>query len=210
MIINMTTIAIRSKHYVDRTLASLFDSDGRDIPVNLILGSKDTSHIEQYKNVANIVPWDREAHFMSKENNLRHNCSVNAIRALKYGDDDYCVTCEDDISFARDWYSRLMETIAEIERKDYVLNLGQGSDQPSEKRYEEHSGKFLCGAQGIFYPSKPLRERVADYLQRHLSHGLNDMLVGKYAKEFAALYNTMPALVFHIGAVSSFRQQASK
>ena len=55
MIINMTTVASRQKHYIDRTLESLFQSDGRDIPLNLILGSSDTSHVERYRNVATLV-----------------------------------------------------------------------------------------------------------------------------------------------------------
>ena len=206
MIINMTTIAIRPKHYIDRTLQSLFDSDGGHLPVNLILGSKDSFHVERYRNViANIVPWDQEARFLSIEGDMRRNCTVNAIRALRYSDHDHCLTCEDDVLFEKDWYSRLMATVAEIERKDYVLNLGQGSeDADAGRRYAVHTGNYLCGAQAIFYPNKPLRERVAGYLERRINYGLNDMLVGKYAKEFAALYNTVPVLVHHIGQISSF------
>ncbi len=55
MIINMTTFAARKKHYIHETLESLFASDGRDISINLIVGSSDTSHIERYRKVANIV-----------------------------------------------------------------------------------------------------------------------------------------------------------
>jgi hypothetical protein len=211
MIINMTTIAIRQVQYIGKTLQSLFESDGRDVPVNLILGSTDTSHVEPYRKlVANLVIWDQEARFLSQEGNLRHNCSVNALRALKYGDDDFCLTCEDDIRFARNWLSELTATVAQIDRKDYLLNLGQTSvktsDLSPDKRYLPHSGKYLCGAQGLFYPNKSFRQRVADYLQRNLSKGLNDMLVGKYAKEHAVLYCTTPPLVFHKGGVSSFTQ----
>src|SRR5262245_3474268 len=61
MIINMVTIAVRQKHYIDRTLESLFNSDGRNLKVNLILGSYDTSHVEKYRNVLNFVPWDEAA-----------------------------------------------------------------------------------------------------------------------------------------------------
>jgi hypothetical protein len=212
MIINMTTIAVRQVQYIGRTLQSLFESDGRDIPVNLILGSADTSHVEPYRNqVANLVLWDQEARFLSRETNLRHNCSVNALRALRYGDDDLCLTCEDDIDFAKNWFSELMAIVAQIDRKDYLLTLGQtsvkSSDISPDKRYLPHRGQYLCGAQGLFYPNKAFRHRVADYLQRSLSEGLNDMLVGKYAKERAALYCTTPPLVFHAGQVSSFTQR---
>jgi hypothetical protein len=206
MIINMTTIACRKEHYIDRTLESLFQSDGRDIPLNLILGSRDTSHVERYRKVANIVLWDQKAQWLSREGKMRHNCSVNAIRSLQYGDDDYCLCCEDDIAFDKHWFSQLMQTIAEIERKDYVLNLGQASDSSSGKRYATHADEYLCGAQAIFYPTKRIRKAVAEYVERKITSGMNDMLVGRYAKRHAALYNTTPALVYHIGFVSSFSQ----
>src|SRR5262249_11416797 len=105
MIINMTTVASRQTHYIDRTLESLFQSDGRDIPVNLILGSCDTSHVEQYRNVATLVAWDEEAETQARLANLRRNCNVNAMRALRYGEDDHCLFCEDDIIFHPNWFS---------------------------------------------------------------------------------------------------------
>lgn len=204
MIINMTTVARRQKHYIDRTLESLFKSDGRDIPLNLIIGSSDMSHVERYRNVATLVAWDEEAESQAREGHLRRNCNVNAIRALKYGDDDYCLCCEDDVIFDANWFSQLMLTVAEIDRQEYVLNLGQGSDQVPGKRYATHTKPFLCGAQGIFYPSKRIRTALAKYLQENVGAGLNDDLIGRFAKRFAALYNTTPVLVEHIGQVSCF------
>src|SRR5947207_7161339 len=149
MIINMTTLASRQKHYIDRTLESFFQSDGRHIPLNLILGSSDTSHVERYGNVATLVAWDEEAESQARQGKLRHNCNVNAIRALRYGDNDYCLCCEDDVIFDANWLSQLMLTVAEIDRPEYVLNLGQRCDQPSGKRYATHTQPYLCGAQGI-------------------------------------------------------------
>ena len=206
MIINMTTFAGREKHYIGRTLESLFASDGRDIPLNLILGSSDTSHVEQYREVANFVLWDEKAEAQAREGNRRHNCTVNAIRALDYGDDDFCLSCEDDISFKPNWYSELMLTVEQIPGKKYVLNLGQGSDPSPGKRYATHTRKYLCGAQAIFYPSRPVRRAVAEYLQEKINNGLSDALIGTYAKKYAALYNTVPTLVGHIGQTSSFRK----
>lgn len=204
MIINMTTFAGRTKHYLEQTLESLFRSDGRDIPVNLILGSRDESHVERYRNVANIVPWDAEAEALARQDDLRRNCSVNALRALKYGDDDYCLCCEDDIGFKEDWFSQLMLTVEQIARHDYVLNLGQASEPVPGKRYAPHTRPYLCGAQAIFYPSKSLRNSIADYLGRNIGKATNDTLVGRYAKENCVLYNTCPRLIRHIGQVSSF------
>ncbi len=172
------------------------------------MGSYDTSHVEKYRGVANIVivEWDQAAEWQTREGRLRHNCTVNAIRALRHGNDYSCVCCEDDIMFNPDWYSQLTATIAEIERQDYVLNLGQDTDPPSVKRYTTHTNSYLCGAQGIFYPSRKVREAVAEYLLQNIRAALSDHLIGQYGKEFAALYNTTPALLSHIGQVSSFFQ----
>lgn len=202
MIINMTTIASRKTHYIHETLESLRQSDGRDIPINLILGSPDTSHIDRYSGTVNVVPWDQEA--ASQEGRTRHNCTLNAIRALKYGPDDHCLCCEDDVTFEKDWFSQLMLTIADIEGDEYVLHLGQRCNESPRQRYAIHSRKNLCGAQAIFYPTKVMRNRVAEYLESKIRGGTNDFLIGKYAKQHAALYNTIPVLVQHIGAVSSF------
>src|SRR6185436_973270 len=106
--------------------------------------------------------------------------------------------------FDPNWFSQLMLTVAEIDRRDYVLNLGQGGDRSPGKRYATHTGRYLCGAQGIFYPSKRLRNAVAQYIQENIAASMNDYLIGKFAKRFAALYNTTPTLIGHIGQVSCF------
>jgi len=133
MIINMTTYAARKTHYIDKTFDYLYKSDGRDIPVNLILGSYDTSHIDKYRGLVNLVPWDESAQRDTIGGSLRRSCSVNAVRALRYGDDEFCLCCEDDIGFKPDWYSQLKLTIEQIEQKEYILNLGQPSDHSSDK-----------------------------------------------------------------------------
>jgi hypothetical protein len=205
MIINMTTIASRKTHYIHETLESLRQSDGRDIPINLILGSPDTSHIDRYGGTVNVVPWDQEA--ASQEGRPRHNCTLNAIRALKCGPDEHCLCCEDDVTFEKDWFSQLMLTVADIEGAEYVLHLAQRCNESPRQRYAIHARTNLSGAQAIFYPTKVMRNRVAEYLENRVKQragGTNDHLIGQYAKRHAALYNTIPVLVQHIGAVSSF------
>jgi len=204
MIINMITFAVRQVHYIDQTLESLFQSDGRDLPINLIVGSYDTSHIEKYRGVANIVDWDQASQWQIREGNLRHNCNVNEVRALRYGDDDYCLCCEDDIAFDPHWYSQLMATVDEIGHKDYVLNLGQDRDQVPGRRYAVHTDSYLCGSQAIFYPSKRLRNDVAEYSMQNITSATIDQLIGRYGKQHSALYNTIPPLVSHIGDISCF------
>src|SRR5215468_5062781 len=206
MIINMTTIASRKTHYIHETLESLRQSDGRHIPINLIIGSFDTSHIDRYLATLNVVPWDEEAVALGG-GRARRNCSVNAIRSLKYGPDDHCLCCEDDVTFEKDWFSQLMLTVADIDGDEYVLHLGQRCNTSPRQRYAIHARDNLCGAQAIFYPTKAMRNRVAEHVEntvRRGAGGTNDFLIGQYAKRYAALYNTIPVLAHHIGAVSTF------
>jgi len=200
----MTTPAGRKTPYIDQTLESLFQSDGRDIPLNLIVGSFDLSGVEKYRQRANIVAWDWDAQQQTEGTTMRRRCTINAVRAIDYGEDEHCLCCEDDILFDKTWFHQLMLTVAEIDRKDYVLNLGQNCGQSPTKRYAVHEQRNLVGAQGIFYPSKEIRKAVAEYIRLNLTKGTNDHLIGKYAKRHSALYNTNPVLVEHIGQVSCF------
>ena len=204
MIINMTTLAGRKTPYIDQTLESLFQSDGRGIALNLTVGSFDLSGVEKYRQRANVVAWDWEAQEQTKGTSMRRHCTINAVRAIEYGDDDHCLCCEDDIVFDKSWFKQLMLTVAEIERKEYVLNLGQQCSQSPGKRYAIHERPNLVGAQGIFYPSKEVRKAVAEYIRRHLTKGTNDHLIGKYARQHSVMYDTTPILVEHIGQVSCF------
>jgi hypothetical protein len=210
MIINMITFAGREIHYIDQTLDSLSHSDGRDLPLNFIVGSYDTSHIEQYRGVGKIVDWDQASQWQIREGNRRHNCNVNEIRALKYGDDDYCLCCEDDILFDKHWYSNLMATVDEIGPQDYVLNLGQDGDQVPGRRYATHTNSYLCGSQAIFYPSKRHRNQVAEYCMEHINSATIDQLIGRFGKQHSALYNTIPPSVSHIGEISCFHVPSSR
>jgi hypothetical protein len=202
MIINMITFAGRRVHYVDTTLDHLHRSDGRDIPVNLILGSHDTSHVEKHRGVENLVLWDETVEGDSIPGDVRRGCSLSTIRALRYGDDEHCLCCEDDIAFKPDWYTQLKLTIEQIEEREYILSLGQGSEPTSDKRYATHTKPQLVGSQAIFYPGKRLRKSVAQFVQRNMVRGTTDNLIGEYGKKFAKLYNTVPTLIRHIGQTS--------
>jgi hypothetical protein len=206
MIINMTTFAKRKEHYIDKTLSYLHNSDGRDIPVNLILGSFDISHVEKYRGVVNLVLWDDAAQARSIPGDLRRNCSLNAVRALKYGDDDQCLCCEDDVGFEPDWYNQLKLTIEQIEEKEYILSLSQECDKSPDKRYVTHTKAALVGAQGIYYPDKRLRNSIAQFVYQNIRRGTNDNLVGEFGKKYAKLYAATPKLVWHLGQISSFHK----
>jgi len=112
MQINMTTFAARKQQYVHDTLRSLFESDWRasNSPVNLIVGSKDESHLEYVGHpMIRIVPRDAET-----VPSMRLNCTINKIRALQCGDDEETITCQDDVLFLPDWLSSLRLAKAEL------------------------------------------------------------------------------------------------
>jgi len=210
MQINMTTFAGRKCHYIHETLQSLFASDWAEtnFPINLIVGSEDQSHLREYAAhpSVRIVPWDVEPH-----PELRRNCTLNKIRALRWGDDDATLICEDDILFLPSWFASLELATAELGTEDYVLSLFAAKPDlekaplVKDKRWvKPYPTLILQGAQAIFYPTKAIRTQVGFYLRDNIDRACGDHLIGKYARAYAALYVTREVLVEHIGGVSCF------
>jgi hypothetical protein len=211
MQINMTTFAGRKLQYVGETLESLFASDWQDsdASVNLILGSDDVSHLSEYADHPRVrlVPWDVEANPY-----LRWNCTLNKIRALRHGDDVPTLICEDDIRFRRDWCASLRAAIGEMEEaEEYVLSLFAAVPDleraqlvPGKTWIKRYPTLILHGAQALFYPTRALRGKVADYLRDNLTAACGDDLIGRYARISAKLLSTREILVDHIGGISCF------
>lgn len=213
MQINMTTFAGRTRHYIHETLQSLFSSDWREtnLPVNLIMGSADESHVRGYAAHPSIriVRWDAEDNDI-----LRWNCTLNKIRALRCGDDQPTLICEDDIRFPPNWFSALKLATAEMGDEEYILSLFAAKPDLEKarlvtgKRWVKRYPTFILqGAQALFYPTKVLREKVADFLQDHLTRSNGDELIGRYARAHAALYATKEVLIENIGYTSCFHQE---
>jgi len=211
--IHMTTYAARSRHYIRETLQSLHASDWRQTgrPVNLIMGSADASHVLEYTAAPSvrIVPWDGPDNEI-----LRWNCTLNKIRALRYGDDEPTLICEDDIRFLPDWLSTLKQATAEMGDAEYILSLSAAKPDLAKARFvagkqwvKRYPTFVLQGAQALYYPSKALREKVADYLQANLTQSNGDDLIGRYARSYAALYATRDVLVEHVGFISCFPRE---
>src|SRR5215470_13553318 len=208
MQINMTTFAGRRCHYIHETLQSLFASDWREtnLPVNLIMGSADESHVREYTAhpSVRIVPWDAETNHI-----LRWNCTLNKIRALRYGADTVTLICEDDILFSPNWLSALKLATAEMDDEEYILSLFAAEAElenarlvAGKRRVKRYPTFFLQGSQALFYPTQTLRNKVADFLQENLTRGNGDELIGKYARAHAELYATKEILVDNIGLIS--------
>jgi hypothetical protein len=213
MQINMTTFGGRQLQYVQHTIDSLLDSEWVDTheKLNLIVGSKDELHIEEWAHhpSINIVHWDGETN-----PNLRWNCTLNKVRALRYGDDREMVICEDDIKFPHFWLSELREILADVDVKDFVLSLcveeralQKARFVPGKRGIKRYPFPSLQGAQALYYPSKELRIRVAHYLKDNMTKACGDDLIGRYALMKAALYASDHQLVENIGAVSCFHDQ---
>jgi hypothetical protein len=64
----------------------------------------------------------------------------------------------------------------------------------------------LPGAQALFYPTKAIRNKVADFLQENLTRANGDELIGRYARTYAELYATRKVLVENIGGISCFHR----
>jgi len=166
MQINMTTFAGRKQHYIHQTLQSLFESDWQDskVPINLIMGSEDESHVQEYAShpAIRIVAWRGQTHPQ-----LRTNCTINKIRALRCGDDETTLICEDDIAFSPTWMSSLKLAAAELDGEQYILSLfaarpllEQTPLVEGKTRIKRYPIRVLQGAQALFYPSKAVRDAV--------------------------------------------------
>lgn len=209
MQINITTFAGRKEQYVHATLDSLLASDWADTghTVNLIVGSEDESHLRDYVDhpAVHVVPWD-----MQTLPNLRWNCTLNKMRALRFGGEGPTVICEDDVVFPPDWLAALGRATAELGDRDYVLSLFAGArfdEAPlvaGMERVKEYPTLVMQGAQAVYYPTRKLRRELAMYLREHLQLACGDELIGRFAREYAALYTTRECLVDNIGAVSCF------
>jgi len=216
MQINMTTFAARRCHYIHETLQSLLSSDWRatNLPVNLIMGSADESHVREYAAHPSIriVPWDVETN-----KSLRLNCTLNKIRALRWGDEGATLICEDDILFPPNWFSALKLATAEMDDEEYILSLSAAKPDLEKARLvtgkrlvKRYPTYILQGAQALFYPTKALRNKVAEFLQEKLTRSAGDELIGRYARAYAALYASKEVLVEHIGSISCFPQEMDR
>ena len=210
MQINMTTFAGRSRHYIHDSLQSLLASDWAETQalLNLIVGSEDESHVQQYAGHPSIriIPWDAEP-----LESMRLNCTLNKIRALRCGDDNTTLTCEDDVRFPPHWFAALQQAAAELAGEKYILSLFAARDLLAKAPLvagklwiKQYPTETLQGAQALFYPTKSLRDGAVDYLRENLRKGCGDDLIGRYARAEAALYATKDPLVRNIGQVSCF------
>ncbi|MBI1814657.1 MAG: hypothetical protein HYR72_06750 [Deltaproteobacteria bacterium] len=179
-----------------------------NLPINLIVGSEDQSHLAEYAAhpSVRIVPWD-----MKTLDDLRRNCTLNKIRALRWGEDAATLICEDDILFHPTWFASLQLAAAEMRTETYILSLFAAKPEleaaplmEGKRWLKRYPIPILQGAQALFYPAKTIRNQVADYLTRNINNACGDHLIGRYARDHAALYVTREVLVEHIGAVSCF------
>ena len=212
MQINMTTFAGRRRHYIHETLESLFSSDWREtnFPVNLVMGSEDESHVRDYAShpLVRIVPWDAETNDI-----LRWNCTLNKIRALRCGDGEPTVICEDDVLFRPNWLAALKLATAELDDDEYVLSLFAAKPAldkarlvPGKRLVARYPTFVLQGSQAMFYPTRALRHKIADFLEENLTRANGDELLGRYARTYAELYATKQVLIENVGGISCFHR----
>ena len=196
MIINMLTTARRPLLYVHRMITSLVASNWQG-QVNFIAGSEDNDYLVRYFPNPNytLVPWTGPLF------SQRENCSLNHLRALKYGDGP-CLIVEDDLLFLPGWYELLMGAVAKIPPRDFVLDADKGNRKLliPNRIYP----KNLQGAQALYYSTGEVRSRCADYFEKNRKRACADNVIGFFAVNEAELWQANSPIVQHIGQVSTF------
>ncbi len=201
MIINMLTMRRARENYLDPTMASLFASGWCGLPLNLILGSADESHVEAYRDRCNVVSWDQQAR------EIHVNFSLNYIRALRHDPNFDAVICEDDIEFSRDWLARLLLAVREVPLAKYVLSLYTAHDLSDPgwargKHYRAYSAEIFWGTQAVFYPAC-VRLELAKYIEDGMERKPGDLLIAEWGAKNECLYVTNGSLVQHKGTQTS-------
>lgn len=189
-----------------------------DLPVRLVVGGPDTSHLKQYisaPNVSIVVPQE-EQWKKFEQGTVHHRACWNYWRSLVFGpkspDSTGLVVFEDDIVLTRGWQQRLHETISEIElgikSSDFVLALytARALRQLETRLYAPYPTWSFFGTQAMYYPAH-IRNEFAKYLWLtgvQTYREPYDLLLREYLHLRAVpLFATIPCLAQHVGQVST-------
>lgn len=212
----------RQEPYLENTIRSLdstgfFDS-GANLPLRLVCGSPDSSHLNAYRNDSRF-----QIHEMSQEeaDQRMFNIAGVALRAT-WGhhrclhheranpDADAILVMEDDIKFAQGWLLHLKVAVSEIVNRHgrrWLLSLyAPHFKEPLEayrdgKKWLPRDYKGFYGAQAILYPLG-VRDSYLAYLAGHPVNLPHDLALPDVMKALGIpIFTTAPCLVQHMGAV---------
>jgi hypothetical protein len=227
----MVTIP-RPEDYFRQTVDSL-DETGffrfhRDLPLRLVAGWPDTSHIDRLRTKTTrffIDPLgDAEAQeFGFAGLDRKQRCAFGHFRAMRsllsVPDWDIALVFEDDVKFAKGWRAYLDQIVPEIRkaygdrwmlslyRIDHAHQKGALAAFESGKRWFEASREVpFWGTQAIVYPRETLERMPWCLLEKCIKHfdAPVDITLGFWAREWGiSILVSAPSLVQHIGGTTT-------
>jgi hypothetical protein len=218
----------RPEDYFQRTKKSLEDTGfflcERDLPLRLIAGWPDTSHIDDLKGDPKRFLIDplgqaeaKEFHFDTL--GVKPKCAFGHFRAMRnlLADTAWSIglILEDDIQFSKGWRAYLDYLVPEIRKvhgERWMLSLYRMGDchqkgalaefQKGKSWFEPDKTIPFWGTQAIVYTREALEVLPESLLERCMKTFIEpvDITLGEYAKEHGiAVLVSLPSLVQHIG-----------
>lgn len=209
--------------YVHDTIASLsetgFFSDPERLPLVVSVGALDSSYLDRYRGLKDIVVDTMTEEEAMKSGfvrlNLRQKSTFGHVRAMRlierYHDNlDAALILEDDAKFAKGWIPYLwplLEAMKKTHGEYWMLSLYRSTQEihhafAKKERLTPIPLHAFFGAVGLIH-SKGILKRLADYLTAHCLEkyeNVNDFGTGDFVKanKIPAMA-TVPCLIEHMG-----------
>lgn len=223
----------RQEDYLNQTIRSLEESKffefPRDVPLRLVAGCPDTSHLDSYKEQPTKFVIDPLGPHEASEIGFdlldkKPRCAFGHYRAMRSllsveSKWDVALICEDDVRFARGWRAYLDRLIPEIRQKygdrwmltlyriDHPHQKGTAEELKKGSRYFEPDKSLLfCGTQAVVYPQETLKLMPQCLLEGCIRKFVEpvDITLGEFAKKQGiAILVSVPSLVQHIGNITT-------
>lgn len=227
----MVTIP-RPEEYFKQTISSLEDSGffrfRRDLPLRLVAGWPDTSHIDRLRTKTTKFSIDdlSEAEmqeFAFEGLHRKQRCAYGHFRAMRsllsVPGWDVGLICEDDVQFSKGWRAYLDRIIPEIRKKHgerWMLSLYRidhahqkgalAAFEEGKRWYEPDKAVPFWGTQAIVYPRETMERMPWSLLEKCMKRfdAPVDITLGFWAKEWGiAVLVSAPSLVQHIGGTTT-------
>jgi hypothetical protein len=219
----------RPEGYIKQTISSLEDSGfflfHRDLPLRLVAGGLDTSHIERLKAKPTkfmLDPLeDAEAAKLGFHSlDRKQRCAFGHLRAMRHllsaGPGwDTALIIEDDVRFAKGWrryLDRVVSAIRRIYGERWMLTLYRidhahqkgtlAEHQKGRTYYEPDESAPFWGTQAIVYPRETLKLMPESLIEGCIKRFVQpvDITLGDFAKRNGIpILVSVPSLVQHIG-----------
>jgi len=218
----------RPEDYFRRTKESLEDTGfflfQRDLPLRLVSGWPDASHIERFKAnptkflIDPLGPAEAEE-FSFDSLDRKQRCAFGHFRAMRsllsVSGWDVALIFEDDVKFAKGWRAYLDQIVPEIRKAHgdrWMLSLYRidhahqkgvlAAFEDGKRWFEANKDVPFWGTQAIVYPRETLEKMPWCLLEKCIKHfdAPVDITLGFWAREWGIpILVSVPSLVQHIG-----------